>query len=88
MGADVPMCSTVEESEFRNLPGGGAEKCEPVLQKEAAKVRGRRQAWVDPQRRWRSWESEPGKGTARISLAARGWGHSAYMVSFSVSTLL
>lgn len=48
MGADVPMCSTVEESEFRNLPGGGAEKCKPALQKEAAEVRRRRQALGGP----------------------------------------
>lgn len=82
------MRSTVEEGEFRNLPGGGAEKCEPVLQKEAAKVRGRRQALGGPTEKVEELGTEPGKGTARISLAARDWGHSADMVSFSVSTLL
>lgn len=51
MGADVPTQSTEKESEARvvnNLPGGGAERCKPVLQKSAREVRGRTRTldWV------------------------------------------
>ena len=51
MGADVPTQSTEKESEARvvnDLPGGGAERCKPVLQKSAREVRGRTRTldWV------------------------------------------
>lgn len=56
MGADVPTQSTEKESEARvvnDLPGGGAERCKPVLQKSAREVRGRTRTldWV-PGRGW------------------------------------
>lgn len=82
------LCSTVEESEFRNLPGGGAEKCEPVLQKEAAKVRGKRQALGGPTEKVEELGIRARKGGSSHFTGCRGLGHSPYMVSFSVSTLL